>query len=72
MKELYNQLQAATDPLKTIEISDKILNERFRRYIMHMFLKGESLLSLAKFDDALSVFTQILEYDDERFFWKST
>ena len=67
MKDLYNQLQAATDPLETIEISDKILNERLRRYIMHMFLKGESLLSLAKFDDALSVFTQILEYDDERF-----
>ena len=39
MKELYNQLQAATDPLETIEISDKILNERLHRYIMHLFLK---------------------------------
>ena len=67
MQELHNQLLAATDPLEIIEISDKILNERLRRYIKHTFLKGESLLSLGKFDDALSVFEQILEYGDDRF-----
>ena len=67
MKELHNQLLAATDPIEIIEISDKILNERLRRYIKHTFLKGESLLSLGKFDEALSIFEQILEYDDDRF-----
>lgn len=67
MQELHNQLLAATDPLEIIEISDKILNERLRRYIKHTFLKGESLLSLGKFDEALSVFEQILEYNDDRF-----
>ena len=67
MKELYNQLLEATDPLEIIEISDKILNERLRRYIKHTFLKGESLLSLGKFDEALSIFKQILEYNDDRF-----
>lgn len=67
MKELHNQLLAATDPIEIIEISDKILTERLRRYIKHTFLKGESLLSLGKFDEALSIFEQILEYDDDRF-----
>lgn len=67
MQELHNQLLSTTDPLEIIEISDKILNERLRRYIKHTFLKGESLLSLGKFDEALSVFEQILEYDDNRF-----
>ena len=67
MEELHNQLLAATDPLEIIEISDKILNERSRRYLKHTFLKGESLLSLGKFDEALSIFEQILEYDDDRF-----
>lgn len=67
MQELHNQLLAATDPLEIIEISDKILNERLRRYIKHTFLKGESLLSLGKFDEALFVFEQILEYNDDRF-----
>ena len=67
MKELHNQLLAATDPIEIIEISDKILTERIRRYIKHTFLKGESLLSLGKFDEALSIFEQILEYDDDRF-----
>ena len=67
MQELHNQLLSATDPLEIIEISDKILYERFNRYIKHMFLKGESLLSLGRFDDALSIFEQILEYDDDRF-----
>lgn len=67
MQELHNQLLAATDSLEIIEISDKILYERFNRYIKHMFLKGESLLSLGRFDDALSIFEQILEYDDDRF-----
>ena len=67
MQELHNQLLAATDPLEIIKISDKILNERLRRYIKHTFLKGESLLSLGKFDEALSIFEQILEYNDDRF-----
>ena len=67
MKELHNQLLAATDPIEIIAISDKILTERLRRYIKHTFLKGESLLSLGKFDEALSIFEQILEYDDDRF-----
>lgn len=67
MQELNNQLLAATDPLEIIEISDKILNERLRRYIKHTFLKGESLLSLGKFDEALSIFEQILEYNDDLF-----
>ena len=67
MEELHNQLLAATDPLEIIEISDKILNERLRRYIKHTFLKGESLLSLGKFDEALSIFEQILEYNDDSF-----
>lgn len=67
MKELHNQLLAATDPIEIIEISDKILTERLRRYIKHTFLKGESLLSLGKFDEALSIFEQILEYNDDRF-----
>lgn len=67
MQELNNQLLAATDPLEIIEISDKILNERLRRYIKHTFLKGESLLSLGKFDEALSIFEQIMEYNDDRF-----
>ncbi len=67
MQELNNQLLAATDPLEIIEISDKILNERLRRYIKHTFLKGESLLSLGKFDEALSIFEQIMEYNDNRF-----
>ena len=67
MKELHNQLLAATDPIEIIEISDKILTERLRRYIKHTFLKGESLLSLGKFDEALSIFEQILEYDDDCF-----
>ena len=64
MKELHNQLLAATDPIEIIEISDKILTERLRRYIKHTFLKGESLLSLGKFDEALSIFEQILEYNE--------
>ncbi|MBQ6628294.1 MAG: tetratricopeptide repeat protein [Methanobrevibacter sp.] len=67
MQELNNKLLAATDSLEIIEISDKILNERLRRYLKHTFLKGESLLSLGKFDEALSVFEQILKYDDDRF-----
>ena len=67
MKELHNQLLAATDPIEIIAISDKILTERLRRYIKHTFLKGESLLSLGKFDEALSIFEQILEYNDDRF-----
>ena len=67
MQELNNLLLAATDPLEIIEISDKILNERLRRYMKHTFLKGESLLSLGKFDEALSVFEQILEYNDDCF-----
>ena len=67
MKELHNQLLAVTDPIEIIEISDKILTERLRRYIKHTFLKGESLLSLGKFDEALSIFEQILEYNDDSF-----
>lgn len=67
LQDLYNQLTATKNPLEIIEISDKILHERFMRYIKYMFLKGETLLSLGKFDDAFSVFEQILEYDDDRF-----
>ena len=55
MQELNNQLLAATNPLEIIEISDKILNERLRRYIKHTFLKGESLLSLGMFDSSFSI-----------------
>ena len=32
-----------------------------------MFLKGETLLSLGRIDDAISVFTQILEYNTDNF-----
>ena len=67
MQELHNQLLVTTDPLEIIEISDKILNERLKRFIKHTFLKGESLLSLGKFDEALYIFEQILEYNDNRF-----
>lgn len=67
LQDLNNQLLAATNSLEIIELSDKILNERLRRYMKHTFLKGESLLSLGKFDEALSIFEQILEYNDDRF-----
>ena len=67
MQELYNKLQEATNPLEIIELSDKLLDKHFIRYLQNIFLKGESLLSLGRFDDALSIFEQILEYDENSF-----
>ena len=67
MQELYNQIQAATNPLEIINLSDKFLDKQLIGYIKLMFLKGETLLSLGKVDDALSIFEQILEYDNNRF-----
>ena len=67
MQDLHNQLLSSTDPLEIIELSDKILYERLRRYINHTFIKGESFLSLGQFDEAVSIFEHILEYDDDRF-----
>ena len=32
-----------------------------------MFLKGEMLLSLGRFDETISIFKQILEYNDNPF-----
>ena len=67
MQELYNQIQSATDPLKIIYLCDKFLDNHLIGYIKLMFLKGETLLSLGRFDEALSIFEQILEYDNNRF-----
>ena len=67
MEKLYNRLQTANNPLEIIELSDEFLDKHIYGYIKLMFLKGETLLSLERIDDALSVFKQILEYDDTRF-----
>lgn len=67
MQELYNQVQAATDPLEIINLCDKFLDKHIIGYIKLMFLKGEALLSLGRLDDALSVFNQIVEYDVDSF-----
>ena len=67
MQELYNQLQAATNPLEIINLSDKILDKKLTAHIKLMFLKGDILLSLERFDEAISVFKRILEYDDSSF-----
>ncbi len=67
MQELYNQIQTATNPLEIIYLCDKFLDQHILGYMKLMFLKGEILLSLGRFDDALSVFEQNLEHDDNRF-----
>lgn len=67
MQELYNQVQAATNPLEIIELCDKFLDKHIIGYINLMFLKGEALLSLGRLDDALSVFNQIVEYNVDSF-----
>ena len=67
MQELNNQLFATTNPLEIIELSDKILKRRLDKYIKHMFLKGEMLLSLGRYDDAITIFEQILEYHEDKF-----
>ena len=67
MRELYNQLQATNNPLEIIYLSDKFLDKQINGYIKLVFLKGEILLSLGRFDDALSVFEQILEYNQDSF-----
>lgn len=67
MQELYNQIQAATNPLEIINLCDTFLDKQLTGYIKLMFLKGETLLSLGRLDDAISVFTQILEYGTNQF-----
>lgn len=67
MQELYNKIQTANNPLEIIKLSDEFLDKHLIGYIKLMFLKGETLLSLGRFDDALYVFKQILEYDEDTF-----
>ena len=71
MKELKIQLECERDPLKIIEICDKILDKRFVRYINSLFLKAEILMSLERLDEAITIFKQILEYGDKRFFGRA-
>ena len=67
MQELYNRLKMEKNPLEIIKICDELLDNHIYGYIKLMFLKGEILLSLGRIDDALFVFKQILEYNDDRF-----
>ena len=67
MQELYNKVLAATNPFEVIKLSDEFLDKHLTGYIKLMFLKGETLLSLARFDDALYVFKQIINYNNTNF-----
>lgn len=67
MQELYNKVLAATNPFEVIKLSDEFLDKHLTGYIKLMFLKAETLLSLARLDDALFVFKQILNYNNTNF-----
>ena len=60
MQELYNKIQTANNPLEIIKLSDEFLDKHLIGYIKLMFLKGETLLSLGRFDDALMFLNKFL------------